>query len=356
MTAAEARRPVGFILAVSAIMAGLYALDRFLAKLETTELQREAAWEYRQGVEALNRRDTRQAVEYLSRAHTLVRGNRDYQLLLVDALANDGRRAEAIANVRELLGFSPNDGAANLRMARLMAADARVSDAAAYYHRAIYGSWPKDPERQRLDARIELAEYLARQNRGRELLAEVLVLHDEAQNTPKLARRVAQLYALAGSPGRAAEAYRELLQASPDDVDAYAGLGQAEIDQGNYRLAQIAFLNAVRRDPKNQALAQRLQLANNLAQTDPAARRLSVADKFRRTQALLERVRAIEGECGGQTPAATPVASSRVKPSEDAAEQNLADAQRIWAGLSPACRAGHQGEVTGRLMEKLTAP
>jgi hypothetical protein len=78
-----------------------------------------------------------------------------------------GHPDEGAVYLNEGLKRDPNNGVANLGLARIAAARGKTSDAITYYHRAIYGSWPAGGENNRLEARFELAEYLKKAGRQR---------------------------------------------------------------------------------------------------------------------------------------------------------------------------------------------
>jgi tetratricopeptide (TPR) repeat protein len=236
---------------VAAIAIGLFAIDRALASIEQTEILREAESRYRHGMQLLGGGDKRGAITELQRAHGLVRNNREYTLGLIEALLENGSRQEAESRLREVLRDDSNNGRANLLFARLLAAEAKTDEAIAFYHRAIYGTWPSNVDPHRADARIELAEYLGKQQRPQELLSELLLLQARATEDPRLAHKIAGLFLVAGSGSRAADMYHEILRKSPRDARAFEGLGEADLLAGDYRGAESMFLRALRYDPAN---------------------------------------------------------------------------------------------------------
>src|SRR5580704_14196289 len=149
---------------------------------------------------------------------------------------------DADANLKTLLEADPNNGPANLSSARLKVLQGDIKDAESFYHRAIYGSWTENAPAHRVAARLELANLLASRGEQEGLLAELVALEAEPQSNTAILKQVAHLYRVAGSPAREANVYRELIQSNEDDIDAYVGLGEAELAQGEYRDAMGAFL------------------------------------------------------------------------------------------------------------------
>src|SRR4051812_49584994 len=73
------------------------------------------------------------------------------------ALAADGRRDAARAELLSALASQLADGMVNLDLARLAAAEHRIPSASHYYHAAIDGVWDAGSEQSRDAARRELA-------------------------------------------------------------------------------------------------------------------------------------------------------------------------------------------------------
>ena len=284
----------GLILSVAALIAGLYAVDRVLASLERSELAGEARRHYTRGRQLLSSGQAAEAVDELTRAHALVRGSRAYQLALADSLSAAGRMAEAESNLDELLDRDSNEGSVNLAMARLEVRKGNTREADAYYHRALYGTWP--PGTRTDSVRMELAGYLASKGLQKELLSELLLLQDD-QSGPAQRASVARLFLAAGAPARAASVYRALLRDDPANADAYAGLGQAALAEGDFLAAEIAFLQGLKHRPGDQNLTQRLQLATALNSLDPTPRRLPSREKFERSVRILGLARADLAHC-----------------------------------------------------------
>ncbi len=361
--------PWSSILIVVGSFVALYAFDRLLANVERSELQREANLEHHTGMALLAEGKMQAALPHLSRASVLNRDNRGFQLDLAEALLKAERRDEAEARIREVLVKDSNDGRANLFMARLMAAQGRTADADAYYHRAVYGTWYVAPQASKLQARIELADYLAHQDRPQELLSELLVLQDATRNDPALARRVAELLLQAGSPSRAVAAYQELIRENADDVEAWRGLAEADLRAGDYRAAETAYLAVLRQRPGDPGAARDLQFATTLDHMDPTPRRLWSAEKYRRSSALLAAVRdSIPQHCPAAlaNPNVMPLiaqadATLQTKPrgpvTNEASEAVISLAEQLWTRETAVCGVKQRaGDPLPLLMDKLKSP
>jgi tetratricopeptide (TPR) repeat protein len=359
-------------------IAGLTALDVFLEKTQRAEVEGSARRFYLEGSRLLKQRKADQAVELLRRAHALDRQNPNYELELINALMAAGKIDEAEPLMNEVLQREPNDGRANLIAARLSVKKGGTADAEAYYHRAIYGEWPDSSGsadeggqavRYRISARLELIDFLIAKGKKQELLAELLPLQEEAGNDPVIEKKLARLFLIAGSPSRAADVYRALIQQDPRDAEAYAGLGEAELQQGRYQEAKAAFIAAVAHKPNDASLRERMQLANTLTALDPTPRQLSSAEKYRRCLRILDLSRASLERCTASHPgvgsneteellkAAQDALSQKVPAhvTNELAEETLGLAEKIWEARIKVCGASAlvEEEPLRLIMEKL---
>lgn len=355
------RRSVVNVAVIVIAAAALLTVDRWLAALEIRELQAEARHDYAAGLRLLAANDPAAAAKRMQRAHSLQRKNRDYSAGYARALFESGRIDDAAVQLRQLLADWPNDGEANLFMARVHARRGNVADADAFYHRAIYGTWRSNPDGNRLRTRVETAEYLAGKRDPNGLLAELLVLEDQARANPELGSTVARLLLAAGSARRAADAYRQLLRADRHDPVLLDGLGRSQLAMGDYRGATLSFLELVRRDPDFPAAAENARLSSTLARLDPTPRGLGPAELRRRAASLLEQIIAAAGPCAGIDP--NLLESSRTlltpqrkrRPDHERAEELLTAAGQLWASFERACTpAARENRPLAMIMDKLS--
>jgi tetratricopeptide (TPR) repeat protein len=191
-----------------------------------------------------------------------------------------------------------------------------------------------------VEARTELVELLAREGLKKDLLAELIPLQDEVSGSPSSEMRIARLYLFAGSPARAVDLYHQVLSEAPDNVDAQAGLGEAEFARGNYRTARADFRAALRLK-QDDAIRRKLDRTNEVLALQPIRRDLNSHERYRRSLEVLHLALASLIQCTGATRAAgiadqinqvQAALSRRVRPAEesDAAESNVDLAERTW--------------------------
>ena len=173
----------------------------------------------------------------------------------------------------------------------------------------------------------------------------------------------------AGSPARAAGVYQNLIAKNPGDRVAYAGLGEAELENGQYRDAHMAFFRAFVRNPNDASIRARLELLNTVTALDPTSRQLPTAEKYRRSLVILGMARAALEQCTAKAPGTQSGEAAQLLAEADAAakktgaritnelaEEALGIAEKLWRAKGTACAPAAEGEEPLRLiMEKLAS-
>jgi len=367
VSARKVASTIAIIPVVALVIAGLAVLDIALARTEEAETEASAREAYRNGRALLAQHKTDEAVEAFRKAHASVRDNTTYQLALINGLMAAGKAGEAEPLMDEVLQSAPNDGPSVLLAARLMASKGKPIAAAALYHRAIYGEWPKDARQQQIAARLELIQFFERLGRQQDMLAELIPLEDEAGSNETLRLKIANLFLAANAPGHAETAFRSLIQRDPTDALAYEGLGKVELETGDYRRAHSAFTMASVRNGNLPDLAAQLSLTKSLTELDPTSRHLSSGEKYQRSLKILQmtrddfqsciasstRVNADESSTLTEQADDLLTAKAAVQPTNELAESILDVAQRLWQVRKKVCASPAKDELR-LIMEKLS--
>ena len=169
------------------------------------------------------------------------------------------------------------------------------------------------------------------------MLSELLLLENEPALDLATKKQIAAMFLRAGSAERAADAYRGLIREDRNDADNFVGLGQAEILDGDYRAAENAFLGALRRRLEDPRIQSQLQMVAKLATLDPTVRRLSSAEKYRRSVAIRDLAREELNACLKN---AAPVKPEKVvgPMTNEMAEARLDEAEKIWKQREESCK------------------
>jgi len=363
----EFKAPVAKLTAVVAAVAGLLLLAVSLGYVYRTQRSASARRYFQAANDLVASGRFSEAIEPYRHALSIAPAE-EYRLALALALVHVQRLDEAGIYLREVLRNNPNSGPANLGLAEVDAASGQLDEAVGYYHRALYGVWPGDPQRQRVETRMELVDALAKAGRKKQAQAELLSLMAVMPADPGVRKRVAHLLLDFGLTHEAADVFRELLQDHKNDPDLYAGLGDADAAQWNYPAACSAYRHAQRLKPNDATISQRLESCGEVLALDPSSARLSAAERFKRSRALLELVLAAHDECAVARPvdprpegaaaladrAQKELAAPR-RPStySDAADENIELAEQLWAARPQACQAANPPTPLDRVMAHL---
>jgi tetratricopeptide (TPR) repeat protein len=337
-------------------LAGFSVVDVWLAKTERAESSAEAARLFHEGQSLMLQGRNAAAAERIQDAILLARRNREYRRSLAEAQLAAGSPGAAETTLADLLLTDSTDGAANLLMARVMEKEARFADAASFFHRAIYGQWDAGAAANRLRARLELIDLLSHHGSREELLAELLPVQDETPHDVPRRIQIGQLFLMAGSPPRAADVFRSALTLAPTNVEANAGLGEAELAQGQYRAAQRQFETTLRLAPGNAQVRQRLELCDRAILLDPSIRGLGAADRLRRSLRLLQSIEEETRACAGENPRAQladlftradQARRDQVRRSEEneRADADLELAEQLWHSGRAGCKSSGDAAV-----------
>jgi tetratricopeptide (TPR) repeat protein len=240
----------------------------------------------------------------------------DYRLSLSVALVELGKLDEAQSHLQELLEADPTNGLINLMMARIDERRHKTSQAIDDFQRAVYGYWPRDKLQQRHAARWELVSLLQQQNRPNAVIGELLQLYANAPDDPEERSKIGFLLLRYGATSDALNLFRELVRDHPRYVEGFHGLGQAQLDSGDYLAARREFQRAAHLDPSDHENLNLLALANSVIELDPSLPRLRAAERLRRSHAILARVLRDLAACN---PANVPQAATPSPPANNAA-------------------------------------
>jgi tetratricopeptide (TPR) repeat protein len=178
-----------------------------------------------------------QAIIALRAALSHAPGERSYELLLAQALADAGHTEEAYNYFLGLWETQPGNGFINLRLARLAAKKNDMQAAINYYRGAIYGTWEGDGIVRRRDLRLELARFLIAHHDLSSARTEFLVAGSNAPDDLGLALTLAPLLEQTGAPHDALNDYQRVLAREPNNQQALEAAGRLEYGFGHFEEA-----------------------------------------------------------------------------------------------------------------------
>jgi CIC family chloride channel protein len=365
----ESRTPEALLAGVVGVLIALVALAGLLSYLFREELSSRAQQHFDDGMGLVKRERYPEAIEQFRNALAVSHSNRD-RLALAEALQKAGRSGEAEIYFRELLRFTPDSGPANLGLGRIAAERRSLEDAVNYFHRAIYGLWPEKTQAERIQARFELVKVLGEFGEKQQARAELIALTGEKRPSDDLEKHLGRLLLDYDLPREAREVFRKVLQKDDQDADAYNGLGQAEYALNNFRAAHQSFQNALRRNPFDSAVSNRIKATQQILDLNPATYELGAAERYRRSQKLVAAVLETLDKCIALMKDPPPASVKETvdvarktlqrggKPRSyaDSIEKNLKFAVQLWKGRIDACGApGDADDPITRLMTVLSS-
>ncbi len=273
---------------VLALMAGLFVITGLLARTYRYQKRNLAERHFETGRKLAAEGRNREAVEEYRAALSFQQSDRRFALALALALFDLGNLNEAAAHLVELREADPNDATVNLLLARIAARQGRFDEAVNQYHRAIYGLWPQQSERKRLETRFELVEFLASRGDRNQVIAELLETAADAPGDSETKKRVANLLLRYGSASHAADLFQDVLKTTPGDAAAYRGVADAEFALGDYRAAQTAYRRALHWKRNDPEIERKLEETSRILALDPTLPNLSSRQRLRRTRQVME--------------------------------------------------------------------
>lgn len=190
--------------------------------------------------------------------------DRNTEIELAEALAQDGRTQEAVAYFNTLLETQPGSGIINLQLARLAALQNDKARAVNYYQTALDGTWESDGFDRRREVRLEMAQYLIRIGDLNHARTELLIASSNAPDRPQVQLQIAGMLLQCNSPADALAIYRTLAQKRGAQWTAIFGAGKTAFDLGQFALARGYLERAVadrsfhQQPPATQAAVQQM--------------------------------------------------------------------------------------------------
>jgi len=303
---------------------------------------------YERGLAEQQAGQPEKAVEHFRAALSYDHDNFQYQLSLARALRDTGRTGEAETYLVSLWERSPQDGAVNLALGRLAEREGQLDKTIQYYHNAIYGVWPSDPDQKRFNAWFELIDFLLRQNAKPQAQAELITLSASLPHRPELELRVADLFMRAQDYSNAFLAYQRVLQGDHGEPQALAGAGEAAFHLARYRTAARYLSAAEAQNPEDSQSAQTLEISKTILAVDPFGRGVSAGERLRRIRSIFEeggkRIDACATSSVNPNPGTNPPAVSPLK-------ANWLDMKKKLARLGPNGESGLADEVMDLILQ-----
>jgi tetratricopeptide (TPR) repeat protein len=298
------RRPLSFheaetVLGLSVVgLAVLFAVTGFAVSLYHAKYESLGREWHARGEADLNAGKALKAVVDFRTALVYARDSDADQLDLARALMAANRSDEAKAYLTSMWDRNPGNAVVNLELGRLAASERNTEDALRYYHYAMYGDWGnREPAEARRAARLELYQYLIKENERPLAEAELVAMAALLPPDPALYTQVGQLFLGLGDYARAANEFEGAVRLGGGEA-ALAGAGEAEFSLGDYRQARRYLERALREKPDDARLSKMLDEADRVLNADPYEPGLGLEERNRRVIGAFQQALTRLGECG----------------------------------------------------------
>ena len=267
------------------------------------------------------------------------------------ALVQSGHLDEASSYLSEVVKVEPQNGPAWMGLAEIALAGGDKKRALQFFHQALSREWPAQEESRRGSAQLEYAALLADAGRKNEAVSLLLLMIEQRGADPDAGKKAADAVKAIGTPEQVEEAYAALASRFPADANIRLRLGDARFAADKDIPALEAYRSAAKADPENVDARRAVARVEEVLRLDPTRRGLSVRERARRWDGILQRVVDEAAVCGPspEIENAKPLLKKRAV-SLEASDQKMEAALSIWNGEAASCKTD---AVLTHIMSKL---
>lgn len=267
------------------------------------------------------------------------------------ALVQSGHFNEALSYLSEAARVDPANGPVWMGLAKIALAAGEKEKALQLLRQALSKEWPAQEESLRRTAQFDYAALLSDSGRRSEAISLLLTMIEQRGDDPAVGKKAADAVKAIGSPEQAEEVYSMLVSRFPADASVWLRLGDARFEADKDRLALDAYRRAAKADPVNTDAQHAVARVEDVLRLDPTRRGLSVRERARRWDEILQRVLAAAAACGQsqEIEQARPLLKKRAF-SLEASDRKMEATLRIWQSTVASCKTD---PVLTHIMSKL---
>jgi chloride channel protein, CIC family len=283
----ELRSPLPTLVWLSASLLVLLLLSGFFVYYYHSERQASATLAFNNGNALVAQGRNEEAIEQYRNALSISHTS-EHRIALALTLEKVNRFNEAAIYLNELSRVDPNNAMVNLGLARYEANQGSAEKALTYYHRAIYGHWPKSVDLTPVQVRFELVDYLEGLKSNKQAVTELMALSAEVHGDSAVEKQIGTKLLALGAARESEEIFKDLLRKDSSDLESIAGMGFAQFALKDYPSAQATLRKAVEENGENEATRMRLQTCDQIMAMDPTLRSVPIKERLRRSNSLLK--------------------------------------------------------------------
>ncbi|MEO8126926.1 MAG: chloride channel protein [Bryobacteraceae bacterium] len=265
------------------------------------------------------------------------------------ALVQSGHFNEAASYLAEVVKVDPENGPAWLGLGQISVNRGDKKQALQFYGRAISKEWPENDFGRR-NAQLDYAAILADAGRKNEAVSLLLSIIEQG-NDPTLGKKAADAVKGIGSTEQIEEAYATLANRFPSDAGLWLALGNTRFAADKDVPALDAYRRAAKADFNSTEARSAVARVEEILRLDPTRRGISVRERARRWDEILQRVLTAVAACGPSQEMENAQALLKKKAASlEVSDQKMEAALDLWKGAPASCKTD---EVLAHTLSKV---
>ena len=255
------------------------------------------------------------------------------------ALVQAGHFDDAASYLSGVARVDPHNGPVWMGLAEISLAAGDKRQALQLYGQALSKAWPAPEESRHSHAQLKYAVLLSDAGRRGEAASLLLSMIEQHGDDTAIAKQAAEAIKTIGTPEQVEQAYAALASHFPADPGVWLQLGDARLAAEKDPPALDAYRHALEADPANAEIRRTVARVEEILDLDPTRRGLSVRERARRWDRILQRVVDAAAACGPspQIEQAQALLKKRAV-SLEVSDQKMAAALGIWKAAPAPCK------------------
>jgi tetratricopeptide (TPR) repeat protein len=255
------------------------------------------------------------------------------------ALVQAGHFEDAASYLSGVAKADPQNGPVRMGLAEISLAAGDKKQALQLYGQALSREWPPQEAAQHRNTQLKYAVLLSGAGRRSEAASLLLSMIEQHGEDPAFGKKAADTVKDIGTPEQVEEAYAALASHFPADPSVWQRLGDARFAAEKDLPALDAYRHAAEADPGNTESRRAVARVEEILDLDPTRRGLSVRERARRWDQILQRVLTAAAACGPSTQIeqAQPLLAKR-SASLEVSDQKMAAVLGIWKAAPAPCK------------------